>query len=1212
MKKIISTALMVVILFTTIVTAIPLTVNGAYSPHSSGTSAKVPEGTTEANYTSAELTEYLEKDYLEYNFETPEQMLEYELEKGLLYYVNSANNYYTLYVNKYTGLVYYVNNVTGQILTSNPSNPGYINTADGTLAVQYDARTDLMSQITVSFFESANSLNSYVYTSYQWGASRSQITISPIQNGFRVNYVLGDTTTRFLLPGEIKAEKFENNILFPMLTTLAELLDEYCKELYPEQNFSFLDNEDYVVYNDKGTLNKGSGSKKDKGLLLYISDMQKLYRKLNSASAEYERIDSLRLAIIAICNNYNVNYPAKGDKDGFATYVYSGFYLNETKRTYSEYIKKYAPDYTFAQMFEDEKECGYVDNTLQKPVIRCALEYVFNSDGSLSVRLPANSITFDETTYTLSSITPLRHFGCADVTDGGYIFYPDGSGTIVEFEDFYDEASNKKINLSLSSNVYGSDFAYSNISGAHREQIIMPVFGIVNGSTANSLSKHLYGVDTVTDGFFAVLEEGSALATLGFSSGGTSHVYASAYASYNPYPSDVYDLSDTISVGSLGTYTIVSDSKYSGSYVTRYVMLTDEAIGDIAYGEGAYYKTDYVGMASYYRDYLKNLGVLDALEIVSDDLPLYIELLGSMEIVDRVLTFPVNKSIPLTTFEDAVKIYEQLSNCKVYVQQQLDDYRAKLEKEEDDNLILQYTKKVEHFEQLLGCVEDTIDNINFKLTGFANGGVSYTYPVKVKWEKACGGKNGFATLIGASKTASTSVGKNFSVYPDFDFMYIINTAPFDGISNKGNVSKMVDNRYASKQVYNAVTRLYESFFTLVITPDALDSLYTKFEKQYSKFGHDKLSVSTMGSALNSNFDEEAPVNREEAREHVINTLDRMSESYDLMLDTGNVYALKYATHVLNVPIDSSHFRYSSYAIPFVGLVLHSYVNYTGAPLNYSGMPEYDLLRSIENGASLYYILCYQNTSYMKDDKELSKYYGIDYVNWYDEIVKRYAELNAQIGSLQSYEIVDHRVLIAERVIEEKESKTNTIRLMKEALELIDAQALVKINEAHKYLRENHSVSEGLRVKFVMDKTAIMTQLSAILNIEISELMAYPYVVAQDGTVEMTFSEAVDKINEKYSQEYVGNDSENKSYVAQLSALEYSTKYSYVTDSYATDKNYQKTDYTVDNGNVTMVTYKKGDKTVSFVLNYNNFAVTVKLEGREPITLEKHAYEPITH
>ena len=40
-----------------------------------------------------------------------------------------------------------------------------------------------------------------------------------------------------------------------------------------------------------------------------------------------------------------------------------------------------------------------------------------------------------------------------------------------------------------------------------------------------------------------------------------------------------------------------------------------------------------------------------------------------------------------------------------------------------------------------------IKNINFKLTGFVNGGMHSTYPTRLKWEKSLGGKGGFNKLL---------------------------------------------------------------------------------------------------------------------------------------------------------------------------------------------------------------------------------------------------------------------------------------------------------------------------------------------------------------------------------------------------------------------------------------------------------------------------------
>ncbi|MBO7293670.1 MAG: hypothetical protein J6V07_07040, partial [Clostridia bacterium] len=71
-----------------------------------------------------------------------------------------------------------------------------------------------------------------------------------------------------------------------------------------------------------------------------------------------------------------------------------------------------------------------------------------------------------------------------------------------------------------------------------------------------------------------------------------------------------------------------------------------------------------------------------------------------------------------------------------------------------------------------------------------------------------------------------------------------------------------------------------------------------------------------------------------------------------------------------------------------------------------------------------------------------------------------------------------------------------------------------------------------------------------------------------------------------------------------------------TDSSATAGSiYLDTDYTLEDERLVLVTYKKMDGTlVRFVLNYNIFDVTVKLDGMEAFTLEPYSakrIDPIT-
>lgn len=1194
-NRILSSLLVVVMLLTAVIGLVPVQVEAAHSP-SVGTSS---------TYTTEQIKSIVQASY-EYKFNSAAEMLTFELGMGYLDYVHSKGNLYTIYVNRYTGCMYYVNNSTGQILTSNPYNPGLISSSD--------TKQELMSQITVAYLLDTGELTvaQLLYGSRD-AAERAQITVSQISGGLRVNYTLGDTTTRFIVPMQITAENYYEYILNPMLDSYETMLEMYLREKLPDAVFDFYGQDawgKYGIYNDNGYIEL-------RALQQYIKAMETYYKNnIKQTDPVRSEFVNMNAAISLLSTSFTLQDPAKYDPnnekdketldklyarvpltaEGIAVYECSKLGDNVSLRKLQNNLAKYT-GYSVSLLDEHESECMYTYIAQEHPVFRCSLEYTFADDCSLEVRLPANSISFDETVYNLEYITPLQFFGAGNLKEDGYVFLPDGSGSIIDFEDFYTDQYKQNVSVSLS--VYGDDYAYSNPTGYHKEQVIMPVFGIVSTENASDLTKLHSSKEKLDSGFFAILEEGASLANINVSFGGTAYAFATAYASYQPFPSDDYQISSS----STATYTIVSDCRYSGSYVTRYVMLGDTELTGAA-GASAY-PASYVGMATYYRDYLKENGEISAFEAVEDTLPLYIEALGSMNIVEKILTFPVTVSKPLTTFEDIITMYDEFSDAKTKFTEKAAEYDAKAAAE-TKNAVLQekYQQRAEQYRELADTMS-SITNINFKLTGFANGGMYYTYPSRVDWEDSLGGDAGLATLLAAAKDRTANKGCQFGVFPEFDFLYMSNPALFDGISENTDLSRMVDNRFASKKVYNSVLAIYESAYSMVISSDALDKLYTSFSGTYSLFGLSGISLSTVGSDLNSNFDEDNPINREESMQNVIALLDRISveSDYSTMVSIGNVYTVKYADHIINLATDSSHLSYSSYAIPFVGLVLHGYVNYAGAPLNYAGSPDYDILRAIENGASLYYILCYQNTEFMKEDAALNDYYGVDYINWYDKIIEQYNILNNAIGGLQDFEIVDHKVVLAERIIDVEEAKANREALLNEFIELVDLTAYNAVNDAFDTMY-NDPAAIGRDVSVSFDIDALVSQASLALNIEKSELLI-------TGTAEApSFYDRLVALAAQYCAEYPEADN---AYEVSVSSVEYNTKYDYVTDSVCYDGDeYDYTDYTVDNKRVVVVTYKNQTtgETETFVLNYNIFGVKVRLDANTVIELDKYSFDSI--
>ena len=1209
-KRILSSALVVIMMFSAVALLIPVKSQAAHYTV-----------VTDQDYKDSDQIKAIVEKYRKATFASAEEMFQHDKKNGYLDYVTNAA--YSIYVNRYTGVMYYRDELTGKMLTSNSYN---FNNADA------KSSSSWASQISVTYSKVTDTVFEETLHSSEWAAQRGQIKVSQIENGLRVDYAVGTTATRCLLPVWIEAHEFENDILRPIFASLYEKMKENLGEKYALNYFEGTRKrfENYEFKELKTVYYKEKSVYKDRYLhttslkTFWLDFEEMLYAyedtkgKMTLTSPEVKELLNIATEIQILLDSYRTYNPTHPEfepgantpqkvLDGYSLYVVQ-------KPTYDQMadkaktVKKYCPDYTFEKMYEDEEFCDYEHKFESNPIFRCALEYTFNEDNSLSVRLPSNSIIFDETEYILKSITPLKYFGAAKFSNDGYIFIPDGSGSIVEFEDF------RQSNVTMSSGVsfYGTDYCYSKITGAHQQPLTMPVYGIVSDTyTPVATDYNPNPTDYKPDfGYFAILEEGASMATINTLYETTLYRDGTVYTSFTPYPADVFDLSDTISVGENSFYTKVSESKYSGSYVTRYVMLLED-------------KANYMGMAEYYRNYLEENGTLTALTGLDSDLPLYLEALGSLEVVEKILTFPINVSKSITTFDDVITMYNELGRAQARMLEKAAEYDSLAAAEKNLDVAKSYRQTADEYRRLADEVVN-IDNVNFKLTGFANGGLYSTYPTKVRWERVLGGKRGFKNLLEVA-AQNTDSDSTFGVYPDFDFQYISNTSLFDGVGKRNTVSRMVDNRYASKQAYSNITGEYDTIYSMIVSADALDRLYSKFIKKYSKYDATGISVSTLGSDLNSNFDADNPVSRDDAQGYVTSLLDRIANesNYSVMLSQGNLYSVKYADHILNVCTDASYYKYSSYAIPFVGMILHGYVNYAGAPLNYSGSPDYDLLRSLESGASLYYIVGYRNTDIMKDDEEFNKYYSVSYDNWFDDIVEKYSILNRELGGLQEYKITGHEVLIGERVVDETEREANLNALMKEFVEQFDSALHAKIDDKLAEIRDpngdgdysDNDSSKRVHVQYTDDHIDI--------------LVAIAYDMFELGAGEQlpeSFRNDLKKVFDKYKAEHsVDGNTDGIVYVDViedantegnwLTLFDYESKYQYVTGSTARDDNaYDRTDYTVANDQIVMVTYEHNDgRKTSFILNYNLYSVEVTLEeGDVTYVIPKYGFVRIDH
>ena len=966
-----------------------------------------------------------------------------------------------LYFEEFTGEIAVVDMATGIPTFSNPwnLNNGYQTISDA-------VKQQLLSQLIIKFEENGveKEMNSY----YE-AALRNQITLKNIKNGIRVEYILGEEQTTRLVPRLIRTDRFEELIL--------------------------------VNIEDPWQRDKLSAfyTKKDK------DDESLTERGVAEMIAKFPITDEMP---VYVC-----------DPDIKAREL----------RELENIIKNYCPLYTYEELDYDHEITRYAGADAAPPRFRMSLEYTLNDDGLL-VRLPANGIEFDESAYAFKTVSVLPYFGAGSNQHTGYTFIPDGSGALIRHEDF------KGVSVNLAGQLYGSDFAYHEISGQHAESMRMPVYGVVTnlpyavheyvepeldttGLEEDAIAELQAQADAdraayeeanngYSNGYLAIITEGDSLASLMAVCGGSLHPYNTVYPMFTPRPSDEYNLADSISVSGSATWTVTSKRKYTDSYRIQYIFLTDENVAK-QNGVKDYYEAEWTGMATAYRDYLTNNGILSKLTNTKSDIPLFVETFGSLETTERILTFPVEVDTPLTTFEDIKTMYDELKTMG-------------------------------------------IGNINFKLNGYANGGMQATVPYKLKWMKVDGGNDGFKDLVDYANQ------NGFEVYPDFDFVYIRSQEIGDGISLKQHAVRTIDDRYTTRRAYDAATQSFDRSFSIAISPAYFERLYDKFGPKYLEYGNDSIAVSTLGTDLNSDFDEDEPYHREDDKAFSMELLENISNDFaNVMIEAGNAYAVKYADVILAASLTSSRYVKASETVPFLGMVYHGSKVFTGSATNMEGDINESILRAIENGAAMYFILSYQNTSELKNNRQLSKYYSVSYDIWKDDVAKYYGELNDAIKDLQTSYIIDHDFLEAERVPDDDEVEADLLAAQLEAEALAEKEAL----DADKAER-----AQRLADRLAAEAAAAAGEVEEEVAEEVTE------EAAEEAAPAAAVEEEQDDIPEGYHLDEFG----------ELVADEVEE------EEVTLDK------YKTQSGTVVRVEYEGG---TTFILNYNSFTIKVSWDGQ---------------
>ena len=842
---------------------------------------------------------------------------------------------YELYYNHESGAVAIKDLRTNQVITTNPYDVGSVQGPTPNI------KAELLSQIVIRYMDADKA---QFFNSYTHAALNNQIKMKPIRGGIRVEYTIGREEKRMLVPRMLPAVSFEENIM------------EHVPEGRARQKL-----EAYYSYKDAQAPDLTERAKRE----------------------------------------LQVKFPVTSR---FPIYVFDP---NASRRELAEiegYIREFSP-YTFEQMDEDHRETDYTGSDRPPPLFKMALEYYIEEDG-LRVRLPANGIRFDESNYQVDYIMMLPYMGAIRRENIGYTFVPDGSGALVRSEDIGDT------DFTFMNRLYGQDFSFFDIRGGHATQRwTMPVFGaveehsisrtfideipeevdvpavtedeldddgnvigtiIIEEATTETVIREVgrIEVEERTDGFLAIIEEGDAMAQIRTDHGGPLHPYNSTGALFTPRPTDQYQL-DTDATGLSSMITVASRRRYTGNYMIRYIMLSDNTNPDYR-GEDRdrTYEATWVGMAKAYREYLEKNGGLTRMADTGGDIPLFLETLGLMWTSEYFLGFPYQAQTPLTSFEDVKSMIDELN-------------------------------------------AEGISNLNFRMRGWNNGGLGGRIgrggmvPTTIRIHRTMGGADGLRDLFQYADS------KNATVYPDIEIGLVWSTGAFNGFNHRRDFARTMSDQFAHEQHYFFLFQMFMGRFAHnIVSASRMENIYNLSMRHFERYNPHAISVASLSRELHSDQNRRNLVNRQEAQGYVTEVLGRAQEDHGRVLGLeANAFAWQYLDATLGVPLDASRMMKQSEAVPFYGMVTHGYLDIAGTPINMAGDIKYDILKAIENGSNPYFVVAYQNASRLKEDFILAaSFFSVNYQTWFPEIVRIYHLLNDNLRDIRYKLMVDHEFL----------------------------------------------------------------------------------------------------------------------------------------------------------------------------------------------------------
>ena len=267
------------------------------------------------------------------------------------------------------------------------------------------------------------------------------------------------------------------------------------------------------------------------------------------------------------------------------------------------------------------------DFSRDKEGFKIPVEYTISDNNSFKAEVIVSEID-EYSTQRIMTISLIPMFGSGSVADEGYIFIPDGSGAVINFNN------GQGHRIDYTRPVYGRDQSVVlSVNYTVMQQQTLPIFGIVKNGA----------------GYLAVID-GSDADVNANSSSPKRTAFNNAYASFEMRKKDSYTMGEGNWDAKM--LTLIATMPFNScNFSVEYFFLDQD---DVSYS----------GMAREYRQYLIDTYGFSK-KTFDEELPLYLEVYGAVTKSGNFLGIPITETVAMTTYKELEMILREAAELGI-------------------------------------------------------------------------------------------------------------------------------------------------------------------------------------------------------------------------------------------------------------------------------------------------------------------------------------------------------------------------------------------------------------------------------------------------------------------------------------------------------------------------------------------------------------------